>query len=70
MPKWKQVCRRLNGGLWSSPILVKTPLGVLTGMDLLAISFVTFGTLWILFKPLIPMLELVDKAKMKPGIER
>ncbi|KAG0602234.1 hypothetical protein M758_10G000600 [Ceratodon purpureus] len=70
VPKWKRVWRRISGGMWSQPILVRSPLGVLTGMDLLVISFVLFGTLWILFQPLIPMLEIVDHSTMKPGIER
>lgn len=66
VPKWKRVWLRLR----TQPILVKSLLGVLTGVDLLVISFVVFATMWIFVKPLIPMLEEVDRNTMKPGIDR
>lgn len=54
----------------SVPGNVDTPLGVLTGMDVLAISLVVVATLWIFFKPCGPLFAEVDARKMKPGIER
>lgn len=60
----------VSRGMWTQPLLVRTPLGILTAMDLLAICLVVFVTLWIFFQPLVPALKIVDASTMKSGIER
>ncbi|KAL3680615.1 hypothetical protein R1sor_023571 [Riccia sorocarpa] len=70
LSKWRQFLAKISSALWTQPILVRTPMGVLTAADLLIIALVGFTFLWIFCYPLLPALDLVDASKMKPGINR
>ncbi|KAL2621508.1 hypothetical protein R1flu_001713 [Riccia fluitans] len=70
LPKWRQLLAKISSALFTQPILVGTPMGILTAIDLLVIALVGFTFLWIFCYPLLPALDLVDATKMKPGIDR
>ncbi|KAL3680670.1 hypothetical protein R1sor_023626 [Riccia sorocarpa] len=70
LPKWRQFLVKISSAFWTQPILVRTPMGVLTVVDLLVISLVGFTFLWIFCYPLLPSLDKIDAAPEDPTFDR
>jgi predicted ferric reductase len=58
---------RLWRGIWTQPIFVKTPIGIITLIDIVVIVIVFVCTFWVYAELLKPQLLSVDKAKPKKG---
>ncbi|OAE27343.1 hypothetical protein AXG93_441s1030 [Marchantia polymorpha subsp. ruderalis] len=70
LPKWSRFWAKISNAMWTQPILVGTPMGILTAADLALIAVVGFGFLWLFCNQLLPALDLVDHTEMKNGRER
>lgn len=59
-PRSKGPWKRFQNLMWTQPLLTGGPLGVATGFDILAIIVVLAAVAWILLKPLIPEMRLIN----------
>lgn len=53
--------------IWTQPLLVKTPVGVITLIDIVIFVIITVCSLWIWFELLSDQFYTIDHAKPKKG---
>lgn len=53
--------------MWTQPLLVKTPVGIITFIDIVIFVLVAVCTLWIWFDMQAAQFYSIDHAKPKKG---
>ncbi|XP_024367800.1 ferric reduction oxidase 6 [Physcomitrium patens] len=61
---------RLYRAIWTQPILVKTPIGVVTIIDIVIIGMVLVCTCWIWGRLTVRQFAAIDAAKPKKGVPK
>ncbi|KAG0625701.1 hypothetical protein M758_2G074700 [Ceratodon purpureus] len=61
---------RLYRAIWTQPLFVKTPIGVITFIDIVVIVIVFVCAAWIWGELLVPQFIAIDAAKPKKGIPK
>jgi hypothetical protein len=61
---------RLYRAIWTQPLFVKTPIGIITFIDIVIIVIVFVCAGWIWGELLVPQFVAIDAANPKEGIPK
>lgn len=56
--------------LWTQPMVVRSPLGILTGIDLLGIGLVLFVVVCFTTNLTVPRFDSINHGEEIPGLEK
>lgn len=57
-------------GIWTQPLVVKGPLGVLTAIDFFGIFLILLALLWVTTNYIVPGLDTINATEPQSGVKR